>query len=267
MKHNFVAVVCLFFSIDSYSQTLKQGVFTEVVLETCHYAGIPTQNCPDYELQFFRNCFPYASGMNLYIRVDSIIGITDSIIVNRFPDYSNVVFKANDTIRVTYGNFNYPVGFNYFGNDHLYASLVAIGTPLVSGEPYYCNYSSVGSIRVDGCASTVILNWFSGGNGALDSVKLCNVLPSVGIEKLDNYTGLLIGPNPFKDRTIIKMPTNLTNGEIVIYNYQGVEVSRIFNIVGDEHVLQRENLVAGLYFLRLSQNNELISFCRLLVMD
>ena len=73
-------------------------------------------------------------------------------------------------------------------------------------------------------------------------------------------------PNPFTKQTTLsfdnpqQQPHTLT-----VYNMQGMLVRRVENIVGNEVTLQRDDLPAGYYFYRLSNNEGISASGKLLI--
>jgi hypothetical protein len=94
--------------------------------------------------------------------------------------------------------------------------------------------------------------------------RVCNNTSSLAEEKFSN-TGISIFPNPFSSTTTLQLTEVLKNATITIYNSFGQEVEQINYVSGQTVVLSRNNLPVGLYFIRLAQNNKLISTNKLLI--
>jgi len=90
------------------------------------------------------------------------------------------------------------------------------------------------------------------------------------------YTGLLnedfnnkisIEPNPFSVSATLNSPTELNNASLQIYNSMGQMVRVIKNINGKKTILERNNLTSGLYFIRLSVDNNILSERKVIITD
>jgi hypothetical protein len=251
MKKYFSILLLFFLFKFSFAQPLQQGVFSTVILATDVRAGYHLPNCYSYEFDFYNGFSPYATGMNLYVIIDSIKGQTDSIKIWRSPDYLNGgVFRSRDTIPLI--NLN-PIYISYFANDTLYASLVAIGMPQVAHERYYCNFSKGFSVNSDGCAN--VFTYFFGGNGPMDTAKNCSVSNPTGIvEYLQNY--FEIYPNPSKGEFIIKNDElQILNYKVEIYNMFGQKIfqSVISNLQSAIDITSQQS---GVYLLKINEDGK-----------
>ncbi|MGZ3863813.1 MAG: PKD domain-containing protein [Bacteroidia bacterium] len=166
-------------------QSLYVGVTSTVTLVSASHAGHPhSGTCWDWTIEHWSNCV-YPTGMKLYLRIDSIQGPSNSIQISRYPDYSNSPVSVNDTIRITPSSSGIYV--YYLNISTLYVSLIAIGTPQVYGENYYCNFSKASASILDGCGPEHV--WFAGGNGSQDTVKNCMVTSTTPIANF-TYTSV-----------------------------------------------------------------------------
>jgi len=76
------------------------------------------------------------------------------------------------------------------------------------------------------------------------------------IAEYGHRKSLTISPNPFVSETILRLGETLREATIIIYNSMGQRVRQLNNISQDAIILQRDNLPAGVYYLRLSQANK-----------
>lgn len=88
-----------------------------------------------------------------------------------------------------------------------------------------------------------------------------------GVENFDYRKKTMVFPNPFNSFVTIQFPYPVENAEITIMNISGQEVKRMKNISGESVVLQRDKLPNGLYFIRLTQNNNTIVSDRVIIFD
>lgn len=90
----------------------------------------------------------------------------------------------------------------------------------------------------------------------------------LGLNEINQiYEGILLSPNPFSFSTTFKTNGNFKNAILTVYNSFGQQVKQIKNISGQEIKLQRDNLPSGLYFIRLTQDNEVITADKLIITD
>ena len=78
----------------------------------------------------------------------------------------------------------------------------------------------------------------------------------VNIEK--NKYDLIIYPNPFSSSTTLRTNYPLDGAILTIYNSVGQSIKQLINITGNTIKLERDELPGGLYFIQLSQDNNLI---------
>lgn len=82
-------------------------------------------------------------------------------------------------------------------------------------------------------------------------------------------TGIKIYPNPMSTEATVRIDdtVDFESGKVsfVIYNVVGKEVYRVTAIKSKEFKLTRENLISGLYFYQLLDNNKVISTGRISV--
>lgn len=82
------------------------------------------------------------------------------------------------------------------------------------------------------------------------------------VEKL-----ITISPNPFSYSTTIQTDMKFKNANLSIYNSTGQEVKHLKYINGNSITFYRDNLPSGIYFLRLTQENELIEIAKFVIID
>ncbi|MBL7888202.1 MAG: CotH kinase family protein [Bacteroidia bacterium] len=82
-----------------------------------------------------------------------------------------------------------------------------------------------------------------------------------------NEIGLNIYPNPFTESTTLQTNKVLKNATLTVYNSYGQTVKQIKNIYGQTIILQRDNLSSGLYFIRLTQDHEVITANKFIITD
>jgi len=76
-----------------------------------------------------------------------------------------------------------------------------------------------------------------------------------------------IFPNPFSKQTTLQTDILLKNATLTVDNCFGQTVKQINNISGQTVTLHRDNLPSGLYFIRLTQDNKVITADKLVITD
>jgi hypothetical protein len=92
----------------------------------------------------------------------------------------------------------------------------------------------------------------------------CNRL-SISENEFNN--SILYSPNPFNSELTITTTKNLSNSSLKVYNSIGQPVKKVENVYGNKVILQRENLVSGIYFVQLFENDKMISSQKIIIKD
>jgi hypothetical protein len=91
---------------------------------------------------------------------------------------------------------------------------------------------------------------------------------TTSIDEVDySNTSITIYPNPFSAQTVLKSNDYLSNATLTVYNSFGQTVREIKNISGNTITLNRDKLPAGLYFIRLEQDNKQIEIKKIIIND
>lgn len=101
---------------------------------------------------------------------------------------------------------------------------------------------------------------------ALSSQYNCDL----GLSIPDNFiktNKVVISQNPFSNETTLTFKTVLNKVNLIIYNSAGQVVKQIKNISGQSYILNRENLETGIYFLRVSENNDVVATEKFIITD
>ena len=86
---------------------------------------------------------------------------------------------------------------------------------------------------------------------------------------VENYhdQSINIFPNPFFIETNLRTTHVLKDAIVTLYNSLGQEIKQVKNISGESFALQRDNLPSGLYFIRLTQDNIILTTEKLIIND
>lgn len=82
------------------------------------------------------------------------------------------------------------------------------------------------------------------------------ITSNVGLEEHGNKNMLSFLPNPCYSRTTLQCGSVLKDAILTVYNSQGRQVRQINNISGQTVEVDRDNLPAGIYLVRLTQANQ-----------
>lgn len=127
---------------------------------------------------------------------------------------------------------------------------------LLTAGTYFVNYIAYSSISSTSCS-------------VIDTNSMTTpfqVTATSGLENLnlDDYF-FSIYPNPFSVQTVLQTNIFLHNATLTVSNYLGQTVKQIKNISGKTATLHRANLPSGLHFVRLTQDNRVITTKKLII--
>ena len=86
-----------------------------------------------------------------------------------------------------------------------------------------------------------------------------------GISSIVQQLSITIYPNPFNSSATLRLGKNIKDVTLTVYNLYGQTVKQIKNISGQTITLYRDNLPGGLYFIRLTQDNKIITADKLVI--
>ncbi len=85
----------------------------------------------------------------------------------------------------------------------------------------------------------------------------CNL--SIGIGHPEDLENIFIFPNPGSGSGTMSLMSYINNASLTIYNYVGESVKVVSGIYGQNITLAEHNLESGIYFLSLSQDQQIIA--------
>lgn len=189
---------------------------------------------------------------------------TQSIAVNTTGNYSVITADLNGCSSArspitnvnAYSNPNVNISqsgntlsVNNFNCSYLWSTGDTTRTIICTGTGIY----TVLVTDINGCTGTASRNVFS-----------CTI---TDINEINYSVQLRISPNPFDNETIISLSNNLENSSLIVYNSIGEEVKKMDNLRGTSIIFKRDNLPAGLYFVRLSQGEKIFALSKLIIID
>jgi uncharacterized delta-60 repeat protein len=126
------------------------------------------------------------------------------------------------------------------------------------------NYSDGNAIILQSDGKIVV-----GGIAGYDFVlaRYNNDIPIEVNEICKEVPKVRIYPNPFIISTNLNIETPLKNAKLSIYNNFGQLVKKIENLYGTDITINRDNLLNGLYYFQLTEENEVISKNKFVIAD
>ena len=98
--------------------------------------------------------------------------------------------------------------------------------------------------------------------GYFDLISL-ELVPVINF--LEQDKSLKLYPNPFNNKTTLKTDKFLHNATLTLKDTFGQTVKQIRNINGQTIILKKDNLATGIYFVQLSEKNEIIASRKLII--
>ena len=87
------------------------------------------------------------------------------------------------------------------------------------------------------------------------------------IENISGNQAITIYPNPFSIEARIETSEGINYSALTVYNSIGKSVKQLLNISGPAIILTRANLSPGVYFIRLTQENGIVSSAKFIIVD
>lgn len=165
-----------------------------------------------------------------------------------------------DSFLASFTSNGIRLGASYFGgSEGEWAYSVATDA---SGNVYMPGFT----YSTSGITSGGFQNTYGGGTYDGFLVKFSSSA-LVSLEENENQISINIFPNPFSTETTLQINENLNDATLMIYNILGQIVIMTGNLNGNEVKLFRDNLQKGIYFLRLTQGNRIITTEKIIIAD
>lgn len=113
-----------------------------------------------------------------------------------------------------------------------------------------------------GYGSFTTANFFT----PVKSVVKCAVLPVSNSNIKSKYDKFYFYPNPTDSETTLMSDINLKGATLIFYNCYGQQVHLIKNSIGHGFTINKGELRKGIFFVKLLQNNLVISNSKLIIM-
>lgn len=116
-------------------------------------------------------------------------------------------------------------------------------------------------------AGNLLLKFFTSDSTCIPWLLGSGCPESMSVKEPDKNPEFNIFPNPFASQTIMLTGTTLRSAVLTIYNSKGQYVKQVKNISGNSIPLQRGDLPCGLYFLRMTEQNQSIFSTKIIIAD
>lgn len=128
----------------------------------------------------------------------------------------------------------------------------------ICSQPNICQYliNSMGP-------STISLN-NSGCNSIPEITVACSV---IGVDEINLEEPLSIYPNPITNEAILKSEIIKSGAIVHFYNYSGDLVKSVYGLDSNQILIDRTGLSAGLYLLRIEQDNKIIGSVKIIIRE
>ena len=90
---------------------------------------------------------------------------------------------------------------------------------------------------------------------------------TTSVEDMNAIEHITMYPNPFSTETKIEVEGNVKYSTLTVYNAIGQPVKQLLNVEGPYIILHRDNLPGGLYFIRLTGENEKFITGKIVITD
>lgn|GEM_PF-2748757 len=224
-----------------------------------------------------------------YTAWGTVFGDLDLLSINNIPKPSAYTYRflaktifsnanADTVIKITEIDTNLyhyqinPLAMNVIWSTNAVDSFAVNGTgtlylwniPTTCNSPYptYCDSVVLqSSVNVSG-SHKIHLN-----DGVPVFYSWNNMPTSTEYNSDKNYFSVKIFPNPLSSLTTLQTNKILKGATLTVYNLFGQQVKQMKNISGQTISLYRDNLLSGLYFIRLTQDGKIFTTDKLIITD
>ena len=249
-------------TFESVADTVINSIQCRKIIES---GGYTNPHSSKYHYMFSRNdsVFFYAGGtFNLLYDFGAQPG--DTIVLPYFLTYDNSPLKMIiDSVRSININGHSRILQNISCGDGLSVGfgpkvIEGIGATYFMFPSYDMSYD--GPLR---CYEDAVVGQYKNPLW----VGACDTVYFSGIEDYVNESLVSVYPNPFKLETTLNTNFSMKHSIFTVYNSLGQAVKQINNISGQSVVLSRDGLPAGMYFIRLTEDNRTLAVEKIVISD
>ena len=216
-------------------------------------------NCISYGIDL--SLVPYVKGLTLNLKILDIYPCDTCVDYYDNGSFVTQRLLIGDTLKfwdtISAGGSD-MFRFNFNSTDTISYQVLAMGTPTILNEPYFCNPNVYSWVIFDGCSGFKL--W------TLETSKNCNVSTPTNILNMALKSESLIYPNPTNQFATVEFnnPTK-QNCTLTLCDLRGQIVRTINNISTDKVEIERQNLASGLYFFQLRTDSQIIATGKLTI--
>jgi hypothetical protein len=259
---------------------------------------------PEFEKTINNDAFAFRDENGNYLSPDSLYGsvkviskVFDRINSNWHCDVNKLSYSLSPLAfpqTMLLDSFAYEYNFfddTYFSGTYYWGLLRTIYSRDVTcfstanynvRDFYHIITNSDGNDTIDGADSLQVFNTIGfandsyifrvkasdpSGNTTIDSMIVQIKNGANGLNSFSLNSAIKIMPNPFSYSTTVETSTILNNATLTIYNVHGQLINEVKNISGKSFTLFRDKLPSGLYFLRITEYNEIVATEKLVITD
>jgi photosystem II stability/assembly factor-like uncharacterized protein len=205
-------------------------------------------------------------------------GMSDALMI-AFKDASNGLvsdasgsnlYKTNDG-GTTWSNVAFNGNLWDYGMCYMPGAPGAYFTTGYGGSSYSLD-GGLNWVTIDSLDHTVVkfnatnVGWSGGWNASSTVGGMYKWMGALGIDDALNKNNVVkIFPDPMTDAAFVVMPDNVKNATVILYDAQGKEVKSWSGISVSRFVIRKEDLVPGIYFFRVQDENGLVGNGKLMV--
>jgi len=205
-----------------------------------------------------RNCQITNNGVGILDTICFLCYGGPDVIYYNVIEYNMIGIKVNTIIDTVYcnricNNSNYNLYYNLDFNNNIFVPY-----------NYWCTTDSA-TVR-----STIYDGYVNINKGLVYFMPLdteqCYLVTGIPINEFQKFS-FDIFPNPFSSTTTLQTNNSFHNATLTVVNCFGQTVVQIKNISGQTVTLQRNDLPAGLYFVRLTEKNKQTVTKKIIIAD
>jgi hypothetical protein len=196
-------------------------------------------------------------GLRIYSNSGALMVYKDSVVAPMFDDsvtfFIPYLLLTGQTIRICF----YAYGFgnnNSSGSGFMYEPVFPYNTTTI--PPFHVNQAYSSGTDTFPTAANIFVPF----------IRLTGTI-NMSVDESEHFPFTSISPNPVSASAVLKTNVPFDNAVLTIYNMYGQQVKQLNDLSGNSITLQREGLPAGVYFIRLGEDNTIIASDKLIIAD
>ncbi|MGZ3864784.1 MAG: T9SS type A sorting domain-containing protein [Bacteroidia bacterium] len=254
-KYFLICFIILFSNVNAQTYNLGTPIYDTLRKQSMNYMNVT--NCPLGETSIDTILIKHMpTGVNLYFKIIS------STLSNGCLNITGLgVMNTGDSSLITPTNKKFEWSALCGGGNATYA-IIAIGTPTVAGDSFYCKsqwHDAVG-VAIDGCGNYMMADYFSIGD------RPSCVVDSLFTNSINTFhkPTYSIYPNPFTKTATIETQSKTIFAVFEMFDIRGQKVKQ-FQINNSKTDIIRDNLSAGVYFYQIISGDKFIDRGKIII--